>query len=855
MSYSLGIDVGATFVAAAVGRTTTVEMFALADQATMAPAVVSRGDNGSVATGVGTRSQVTGSPDRVGRGVINRLGDPALVLLGGEAYEATDLVSLLLRDVVHEVTKTQGKPPEHVVLSHPAGWGPFRRALFGQAARKAGLGRPIMVTEPEAVAARYARFRPWNDGDVVVVYDFGGATFNATVLGRHSGQVRILGEPERIDGFGGDVLDQAIVAHVNRTTQGALDRLDKRWPQATAALDNLQQACIQAKEALSSNAEATLPVVLPGKRFDVHLTRLDFENLVRRSIEHTLSAVSRALQSAQVQPDQLSAVLLAGGSSNIPLVAEMVSAEFRRPLIADSQPQHVVALGSAMLAGQLAEHESPLHEGRHYRIRPSEGQPSTADTATERPTTAAKKATALEQHGPQELISAQHPAGMIPRQRTTDLPAPQSAPVRHVEVAAARTPAGRGFANADVKAAKAAARAPMVAPPPPTHSTPPVDCPSPAPQHEERQDDQSPLLAFIDRARQRRVLVSTGVAVALAGSILFAVFAGTTTTPPRLTSPEKPSPNAVANSGPQVALPTVGATIDVGKSAGFVAASPDGKHVYIANGKDQSLAVVDTAVNQVTATIPIAAGPPQFLTFAPDGRTLYVTVANDQGTIHAIDVLDSGSNAVIATIPQSGMPMRVAVSPDGHRIFVANHEVPSVSVIDAATNTVIGQVNVEPNPHGITFSPDGSRVYTANHESDVVSVIDTATLGVLGTIPVGTSPHSIAANLHLPLVATVNYNAASVSEINTTTGKVSATIPVGQNPQDIAWAPDGHVAYVVNNGSNTVSVIDATTNRVITTIPTGVGPTSIAIQPGGHQAYVSNLNSGTVTVLKLTTSS
>lgn len=851
MSYSLGIDVGATFVGAAIARTTAVEMFPFGDGPGVVPAVVCRGDNGGVATGVTTGSQATGSPDRASRGVINRLGDPMPVLLGGEAYEATDLVSVLLRDVVHQVTKTQGKPPEHVVLSHPASWGPFRRALFGQAARQAGLGRPTMVTEPEAVAARYARFRPWNDGDIVVVYDFGGTTFNATVLSWQSGQVRILGEPERVDRLGGDVLDQAILSQVNRTTDGALDQLDKHCLRTTTALDSLRRACIQAKEALSSNAETDLPVVLPGQRFDLHLTRSDFENLARSSIDQTLSAVSRALQSAQVQPDELSAVLLAGGSSNIPLVAEMVSAELRSSVIADSQPQDVVVLGSATLAGQVAEHDWPLHEGRHYRIRHSDGQPSTSNPAAERPTTAAKTAGAPEQHGTPPLISAQHTTGMIPRQRTTDLPAPQSAPARQVEVAAARTPAGHGAANANVRVAAATAPASMAAPLP-TQSTPPADYPLPAAQHEKSQGDQGRLLAFIDRARQPRVLVTTGVAVALAGSILFAILVGSTNTPRPSSLPlVKPSPTAVASGGPGVTMPTVGATIQVGNSPSFVAASPNGEHVYVANGNDQSITVVDTSVNEVTATIPIAAGPPQFLTFAPDGRTLYVTVSNDQGTIHAIDVLDTGSNAVIATIPQSGMPMRVAVSPDGRRLFVANHELPFVSVIDAGTNTVIGQVNVKPNPHWVTFSPDGSRAYTANHESDVVSVIDTATLQVLATIPVGTSPHSIAANPRLPLVANVNYNAGSVSEINTATGKVSATIPVGENPQDIAWSPDGRFAYIVNNGSNTVSVIDTASNRVTKTIPTGAAPTSITVQSGGHQAYVSNLNSGTVTVLKL----
>lgn len=850
MSYSLGIDVGASFVAAAVGRTTTVDMFALGDQATMAPAVVSRSNDGSVTTGVAPCNQITDTVDRSSRGVLNRLGDPAPVLLGGEAYGATDLVCVLLRDVVHQVTKTHGKPPEQVVLTHPASWGAFRRALFGQAARQAGLGRPTMVTEPEAAAARYARFRPWNDGEIVVVYDFGGVTFNATVLSRQSGQVQILGEPARIEGLGGDVLDQAILSHVNQAAGGAIDRLDKHCRHAMAALEGLRRACTRAKEALSSEPETTLPVVLPGQRLEVRLTRSHFEDVARRSIEQTLRAVSVALQSAQVEPDELSAVLLAGGSSNIPLVAEMVSAELRRPVIADSQPQYVVALGSATLAGQVTQHDWPLHEGRHYRVQPHGEQLVADNTTSGRPTTAAKVASAAEQRGVGALVSAQRPTGVIPRQRTTDRPAPQVASVHQVEVTGARMPAGRGTVSTNVRTAQAAS----TATPPPTQPTPPGDLPPPAKHPDEPQGGRSRLVALTDRGRQPRVLIITGVAMAVAGSVLVAILADRTDTAPSgSTSAVRPLPTAVPNSAPEIGMPTVGGTIRVGNSPSFVTASPNGQHVYVANGNSQFLTVVDTAVNQVTATIPIEAGSPQFLTFAPDGRTLYITVSNDQGTIHAIDVLDTASNDVIATVPQPGMPLRVAVTPDGRRLFVANHKLPAVSVIDAATNTVIGQVNVAANPHSVTFSPDGRRAYIASHESNLVSVVDTATLHVLATIPVGISPHSIAANPHLPLVANVNFNADSISEISTTTDKVSATIPVGKNPQDIVWAPDGRFAYVVNNGSNTVSVIDPTINRVTKTIPTGAGPTSITVQPNGSQAYVSNLDSGTVTVLKLTT--
>ncbi|MGH3669551.1 MAG: YncE family protein [Pseudonocardiaceae bacterium] len=216
-------------------------------------------------------------------------------------------------------------------------------------------------------------------------------------------------------------------------------------------------------------------------------------------------------------------------------------------------------------------------------------------------------------------------------------------------------------------------------------------------------------------------------------------------------------PNTNADVGPEIAIPALGQAIQVGTTPSFVAVSHNGRQVYIANRTTQIITVVDTAINQVTATIPITAGPPQFLAFAPDGRTLYVSLFNDQRTIHAIDVLDTASNTVVATIQQPARPYLPAVSRDGHRLFIPNHDTASVSVISTDTNSVIAQINVAPNPHWVSFSRDGTLAYTANHESNLVSVIDTTTLEVLATIPVGASPHSIAVHPKMTLVAVVNY--------------------------------------------------------------------------------------------------
>ena len=833
MSYNLGIDVGNTYVAVALARATAVEMFQFRDHEVVTPATVHLRDDGTLAAGEAASSPAGSSLDRLGGAFMGRLGDPTPVVVGGEPYTVTNLLGILLHDVVQQVTGTQGESPDHIVLTYPASWGAFRRALFEEAVRRGGLNKASTVTEPEAAATYYNASQRWNDGDTVVVYDLGGDTFNATVLLKQSGGVYILGEPERIEHLGGREFDEAIRSNVNDTVDGALSELDTTRQQNIVALAGVRQECIRAKEALSADTETVFPVLLPGRRFDVRLARSDFEDMVRGPIELTVNALSRTVHSAEVEPSDLSAVLLLGGSSRIPLVAQMVSAKLGCSVVLDPHPQHVVALGAAALAAQAACSDRSQHGGRQNdKEKRLAGNGATTSTLT-----ADSVVAATEQRDTQPHIPAQRSAEVSPAPRT---------PPR--EATAAPTAIGSSKVDPDVTTVQTPA---LVVKPRPVQPGRPTK--TQETRRAARKGGRALRRASANRAAQPRVLIGGGMAVTLTVSILLALFGGKSPTqtpaPSALARPSETT--AMGDLGPEVAIPAVAATIPLGQSATFVTVSPHGKHAYVANADAQTVTVVNTADNHVIATIPIVAGPPRFLAFAPDGRTLYVSIFNDQRTIHSIDVLDTGSNSVVATIPQTARPYLPAVTPDGKRLYVPNHDVAEVSVIDTATNAVIAQIGVAPNPHWVDFSPDGSHAYTANHESNLISVIDTTTLRVLNTIPVGMSPHSVAVNPYRPLVANVNFDSASVSIIDTTTQKVIATIPVGRNPQDIAWAPDGRFAYAVNQGSNTVSVIDSITNRVTTTIPTGVGPTSIALVPNSRQAYVSNLDSKTLTILDL----
>lgn len=121
-----------------------------------------------------------------------------------------------------------------------------------------------------------------------------------------------------------------------------------------------------------------------------------------------------------------------------------------------------------------------------------------------------------------------------------------------------------------------------------------------------------PLLSMLTGgARRRQIQIAIGALLALAGMITLVMFVATNRSPSGSTLAPKSAQSAAPTAGPEVAIPALGATIPVGKTPGFVVVSPNGRHAYIANRAAQLITVLDTAVNKVTATIAIPAGPPQ----------------------------------------------------------------------------------------------------------------------------------------------------------------------------------------------------------------------------------------------------
>jgi molecular chaperone DnaK len=354
VTYSLGIDLGTTFTSAAVyehGRTSTID---LADRASTIPSVVFLADDGSYLVGDAATRRTLMDPARAATQFKRRFGDTTPILLGGAPISADQLSTQLLRWVVEQVTQRQGGTPEHVAITHPAGWGGYKLELLDQTIRAAGLEGATTLTEPEAAVLHYAGLERIPNGAIVAVFDLGGGTFDAAVIRKTDSGTEFLGRPDGIERLGGIDFDAAIFAFVAGQVDGAVDALDVNDSTNRAALERLRAECVDAKEALSTDDVADIPVLLPNVQTTVRITRADFETAIRPALVQAIEALQRAIASAGVDVGDLDAVLLAGGSSRIPLVARMLTEELGRPVALDAHPKHVVALGAALAAGTAA---------------------------------------------------------------------------------------------------------------------------------------------------------------------------------------------------------------------------------------------------------------------------------------------------------------------------------------------------------------------------------------------------------------------------------------------------------------------------------------------------------------------
>jgi molecular chaperone DnaK len=376
MTRILGIDLGTTNSLAAYmyGSPGHPRCIIGPYGSTLCPSVVSVDVDGTVVAGEAARRRLLTQPDRtiysvkrlMGRSVEDvqselklfpfRLdpssGNVIRVRLGNHVFTPPEISAFILRELKSWAENLFREPIDRAVITVPAYFNDSQRQATKDAGRIAGLEVLRLVNEPTAAALAYGLHKQRRGH--VAVYDFGGGTFDVSILkliSTDEGDIYQVLSTNGDTHLGGDDIDNILigVARAEIRKKCGFD-LDSH----SSALQDLRHALIIAKHQLSQSECATVNLPMPNcEIYKRKFTRAEFDDLIRPVIARTMEPVKKALADAKLSPKEIDEVVLVGGSTRIPQVRQTVGEYFQRAPHCELNPDEVVALGAAVQADIL----------------------------------------------------------------------------------------------------------------------------------------------------------------------------------------------------------------------------------------------------------------------------------------------------------------------------------------------------------------------------------------------------------------------------------------------------------------------------------------------------------------------
>jgi YVTN family beta-propeller protein len=282
-------------------------------------------------------------------------------------------------------------------------------------------------------------------------------------------------------------------------------------------------------------------------------------------------------------------------------------------------------------------------------------------------------------------------------------------------------------------------------------------------------------------------------------------------------------------------------TIPFGLSPDDIVSSPDGGVLYVsrivraANGRPSGkgeVVAIDPTSQAILWRAPLN-GVPNHLAASPDGKRVYVTIVSTS----YVDIVDAARHAVVDSVDVGIGPHDILFSADGKRVYVGLIRGNKVTIFDAATNKVIRQISFEAGVRPIALTRDQSQLFVQLSYLNGFVVVDPATGATIRRVQMPASPGQtlpdsmpVTANHGLRITADGRYLIANTSVSNLVAIyalpglALAGTVPVGTDPNWVTMSPDGKRFYVSNRGSDDVSVIDIVTKREIARIKVGKYP-------------------------------
>lgn len=353
MNTIVGIDLGTTNSGVAVVRNGAPQML-LNGEERIIPSVVGRSPRGEWLVGTAARNQVVLHPEETVRSIKREMGTDYRVELGGRTFKPQEISAFILRELKGIAEQNLQEEVSDAVITVPAYFSDAARQATREAGRIAGFNVRRIINEPTAAALAYGL--NLIEDQMVLVYDMGGGTFDASLVELMGGIVEVRASHGNTR-LGGDDFDRRLaemVADRFEDDKGVDLRQDRR------AWARLIRAGEEAKIELSSHPFAWIKEEYIAEKQGVPLhaeyevSRQAFEAAIGDLLQQTLVSVDRVLTDAEVSPTEIDQVLLVGGSTRIPAVWDMVAHTLDLEPQASLNPEEVVALGAGVQAGIIA---------------------------------------------------------------------------------------------------------------------------------------------------------------------------------------------------------------------------------------------------------------------------------------------------------------------------------------------------------------------------------------------------------------------------------------------------------------------------------------------------------------------
>ena len=353
MSKTIGIDLGTTNSCVAVIEGGEPVVIANAEGARTTPSVVAFSKTGERMVGQVAKRQAITNPDRTVASIKREMGSNYKVTIDDKSYTPQEISAMILQKLKADAEAYLGETVTSAVITVPAYFTDAQRQATKDAGKIAGLDVKRIINEPTAAALSYGVDK--DNDQKVMVYDLGGGTFDVSIIEMGDGVQEVLATAGN-NRLGGDDFDQRVIDWIVQSfrVESGIDLSGDKM-----AMQRIKEAAEKAKIELSgmTSAAINLPFITADatgpKHLDMTLSRAKFNELTADLVEKTMGPVRQALQDSGLSINEISKVLLVGGSSRIHAVQDAVKNFIGKDPFKGINPDECVAIGAAIQAGVL----------------------------------------------------------------------------------------------------------------------------------------------------------------------------------------------------------------------------------------------------------------------------------------------------------------------------------------------------------------------------------------------------------------------------------------------------------------------------------------------------------------------